>query len=193
MRLVIDGRGLAQSIAWGEITSALGTELMKRSPKSVIVSTPPYFNVSRARRQQFIRELADKLEPVAKCCTREEEVRIGRYMYTVGPVEGSGCVTFACSPVGGTFDPGCQPLPALRKKLLDKNRQLCVAGHERVVLIVGWDETIRTEDVREAISNIDFSCLPNIDRVYFESGLERIHLVYDSLKMLYALKGGSGQ
>lgn len=76
---------------------------------------------------------------------------------------------------------------------MDKNRQLCVAGHERVVLIVGWDETIRTEDVREAISNIDFSCLPNIDRVYFESGLERIHLVYDSLKMLYALKGGSGQ
>jgi hypothetical protein len=194
MRLVEDSRSLGQTIAWSEIASAVLTELKRRVPKDrdFIVYTPPYFKVSKARREQFVREVAAQLGSAAEYCTRDEKVRFGGYPYTVSPYPGSGWVTLACSPTGGYSDPGRQLpqlLSVLRQKLPHKNRQLSVAGHERIVLIVCLEGTTRPEDVREAIANVDFSCLSNIDRVYFESGMEQIQLVYDRLKFVCTLKG----
>lgn len=193
MWLVIDG--LAEAIAQHEISSALGTELMRRGVEDVTIWTPS-FNVSKAHRRQFVQEVADKLEPVAKSCTREVKVCVNGYTYTVDPSPGIGSVWFVCTNGYYASDPGGQLLQlisVLRQKLTHKNRQLSVAGHERIVLLVCLEGMIKTEDVREAISNIDFSCLPNIDKVYFGSGMERINLVYDRSKFSFVLKGGSGQ
>jgi hypothetical protein len=190
MRLV-DSKGLAEFNARYEITSAVLAESKRRVPKDrdFIFYTPPYFKVSKARRKQFVRDLVAQLVSVAKFCTRDQKVRFRGYPYTVSSYPGSGCVTSACNLNGGYPDPGGQLIQSiLRRKLPRKNRQLSVVGHERIVLIVCLEGTTRTEDVQEAISNIDFSCLPNIDKVYFESGMEQIHLVYDRFKFVCTLK-----
>ena len=189
MRLVEDSKGLAEFIARSEIASAVLTELKRCVPedRDFIVYTPPYFKVSKARRKHFVRDLVAQLASVAKSCTRDQKVRFRGYPYTVSPYPGSGWVTSACSPTGGYSDPGgqpLQPLSILRRKLPHKNRQLSVAGYERIVLIVCLEGTTSTEDVREAISHIDFSCLPNIDKLYYESGLGPIHPVYDRFKFI---------
>src|SRR5260370_30445487 len=100
----------------------------------------------------------------------------------------------ACNLNCGYPDPGGQVIQSiLRRKLPHKNRQLSVAGYERIVLIVCLEGTTRTEDVQEAISDIDFSCLSNIDKVYFESGMEQIRLVYDRSMSDLTPGGGSGK
>jgi hypothetical protein len=188
MRLV-DSKGLAESNARYEINSAVLAESKKRVPKDrdFIIYTPPYFKVSKARRKQFARDLAAQLACAAKSCTGDQKVRFHfrGYPYTVSSYPGSGWVTSACNLNGGYPDPGGQLIQSmLRRKLPHKNRQLSVVGHERIVLIVCLEGATRTEDVQEAISNIDFSCLPNIDEVYFESGMEQIDLVHDSFNFV---------
>ncbi len=191
---LVDSKGLAEFNARHEITSAVLAESKRRVPKDrdFIFYTPPYFKVSKARRKQFVRDLAAQLVSVAKSCTSDQKVRFHfrGYPYTVSSYLGSGWVMSACNLNGGYPDPGGQLIQSiLRRKLPHKNRQLSVVGHERIVLIVCLEGTTRTEDVQEAISDIDFSCLPNIDKVYFESGTEQIHLVYDRLKFVCTLKG----
>jgi hypothetical protein len=181
MRLV-DSKGLAEFMARYEITSAVLEELKRCVPndRDFIFYTPPYFKVSKAHRKQFVRDLVAQLAPVARSCTSDQKVRFRGYPYTVSPYPGSGWVTSACNLNSGYPDPGEQLIQStLRRKLPHKNRQLSVAGYERIVLIVCLEGTTRTEDVQEAISDIDFWCLPNIDKVYFESGMEQIRLVYD--------------
>src|SRR5207245_1852533 len=65
-------------------------------------------------------------------------------------------------------------------KLPAKNRQLDIAKHERIVLIVNWALLVSRSDMIEACSLVDFSQFENIDKVYFElPNNGGIHLVYD--------------
>jgi hypothetical protein len=176
MRLTPDD--LAKAIAQYEISTAIGAELIRRGVKDVTIWTPS-FNVPKAYRKQFVQEVADKLEPVAKSCTREVEVRVNVYTYTVDPSPGIGTVFFVSANGYYASDPGEQLLGLISAKLPHKNRQLSVSDHERVVLLVCLEGMIKTEDVQKAVSKIDFSYLPNIDKVYFGSKIERINLVYD--------------
>jgi hypothetical protein len=181
MRFVPDVRGLAESIAHSEILSALGLELRKRRVIDVTIWIS-FLNVSKPRRKQYVQHVADELDAVARPYTLRTSVRIDGRTYTLVPSPGVGDVFFVRAFGGGGGDPREQ-LPQLvsvfRKKLPHKNRQLSVADHERILLIVSLDEMTRTEDVREALSYIDLSILPNIEKVYFKSGSERIDLVYE--------------
>jgi hypothetical protein len=69
--------------------------------------------------------------------------------------------------------------------LSTKNKQLDIANHERVVLIVNWALLVDRSNMIEACSLIDFSQFGNIDKVYFEVPHNgRVHLVYD--RKIYA-------
>jgi hypothetical protein len=72
-------------------------------------------------------------------------------LYTVGP--------------GGAVNPTGMAFNFIERKLPKKNRQLAIANHERVVLIVNWLPLVDPPNMIEACSQIDFSQFQNIDKV----------------------------
>jgi hypothetical protein len=72
------------------------------------------------------------------------------------------------------------------QNLPTKNRQLDIANHERIVLIVNWAFLVDRSNMIEACSLIDFSQFENIDKAYFEvpHAPGHVHLVYD--RVIYA-------
>lgn len=181
MRLVPDPESLKESLRWCDITSKLGAQFERRGLRDVTVWTPP-FAVPKARQDQFVQRVVDKLGPVVSSCAREVTVHIDGRAYTVVPSPGIDDVWFVNGGSYGGSDRGAhlgRIQFLLRQKLEHKNLQLSVGGHERIVLVVCLEETIKTKDVREAISTIDFSDLPNIDKVYYESRREKIEPVHD--------------
>jgi hypothetical protein len=179
---VVDDQRLREFIVRSEINSMLGDELKKLLPgdRDIIVWTPAIFRIPKARWGQFVRKVATELESVTRSWTQQGKAYIDRYPFTANPSPGSGLIfSECCRGYSGGFDLCGQSLTKLRQKLPHKNRQLSVEGHERIVLIVCLEGTILPETIQEAILQIDFSSLPNIDGVYCESGLGPIHLVYD--------------
>ena len=72
------------------------------------------------------------------------------------------------------------------KLLPKKNKQLDIANHERIVLIVNWVLLVGQSDMIEACTLIDFSQFNNIDKVYFDipNSPDQVQLVYD--RKIYA-------
>jgi hypothetical protein len=185
MRLVMDRKSLAKSVASSEFSRAFGAELKRRGVKDFIIWIPS-FSVSKAHLGQLVQEAADKVEVAARSCTRELKLRIDGRIYTLTPSPGIGQILFMRQSGAGTSDPRWwlpQLESFLRTKLPDKNRQLSVQGHERVVLIVSLEGEmiVDTEDFQTVISEIDLSCFANIDKIYFGSGMEQVYLMYDRI------------
>ncbi len=168
---------MARRNTYYEIIHAIWGELARRGVTDLRLRTPSSFNVSRSNREQFVREKADKLELAARSCTDVEGVRVDGF--TVYRAQGLGGIIAASTGRYGTYDAVGAAQATLERKLPDKNSQLDVVGHERIVLILDWNEFVGIDDVREAVSCLDLSCLLNIDKIYFESERERIDLVYE--------------
>ncbi len=75
---------------------ALGSELTRRGVENVIIWMP-FLNLSMTHLKQFAEEVADKLEPVARSCSRKAKALINGYTYTVDPAPGIGTVIFVLS------------------------------------------------------------------------------------------------
>jgi hypothetical protein len=89
-------------------------------------------------------------------------------------------VSFFCVGPGGAFNASGDAYAFITRKLPKKNKQLTIANHERVVLIIGWAPLIGKRDMIEAFSQIDFSQYPNIDKVYFTfPNQAQVDLIYD--------------
>jgi hypothetical protein len=123
------------------------------------------------------KDLADQLEQAMKANAGAREFEVNGFF--VAKIEGLGTVTFSTFGKAGAVNPPGIALAALESKLPNKNNQLAITGHERVVLIVNWALIVGTNELIEACSQIDFSRFPNIDKIYFESRTERVHLVFD--------------
>jgi predicted DNA-binding transcriptional regulator len=65
-RLVNDEAELARDKVWSEVVHLLERELAKRSLKGYVLNTPYYFKVSRVKREEFAKDLADKIEKLLK-------------------------------------------------------------------------------------------------------------------------------
>jgi len=177
VRLTQDGDEMARRNTYNEIIPAIWEELERRGVTDLRLRTPSSFNVSKSNREQFVREKADKLELAARSCTDVEGVRVDGF--TVYRAQGLGGIIAASTGRYGAYDAVDAAQVTLERKLRDKNSQLDVASHERIVLILGWNEFVGIDDVRQAVSCLDLSCLPNIDKIYFESERERIDLAYE--------------
>jgi hypothetical protein len=75
------------------IQIALLSELARRGVENVTIWIP-FLNPSTASLRQFVTEVADKLEPVARSCSDKVKVCISGYTYTVCSSPGIGNVIF---------------------------------------------------------------------------------------------------
>lgn len=77
---------------------ALLWEFARRGIKNVTIwMPPPPPNATTTHLEQYVHEVADKLEPVAMSCSCEAKVLIDGYTYTVHPSPGIGNVIFVRS------------------------------------------------------------------------------------------------
>lgn len=175
-RLIDSQADLASRQIWSQIVDMLQDEMDARGLKGYLVRTPS-FSVPKFRRAQYAKEQANLLEQAIKNNAGVKTFHADGYELTA--IEGLPAVRFSSFSSAMYIDPSGRALTALRDKLPDKNNQLNVAGHERTVLVINWNFPIPTDDVIEACSQIDFTSLPNIDRIYFESTPGRHSLVFD--------------
>lgn len=176
-RLTDSGASLAAQYTWIEIVTLIEKEFESRGIVDLSMSTPPYFSVPKAQRARFVKATCDELEPYVRGLGDGEEVKVKGFC--IAKIQGLGtnmssrCYGFGTfNPVGKAYGPLCRLLP-------EKNAQLEVVGHDRVVLIVSWAHIITTGDLLEALKDIDLEPLRNIDRIYFEPAMDQIDLVFD--------------
>ncbi len=176
-RLVNDEEELARDKVWSEVVHLLERELAQRSLKGYVLNTPPYFKVPRVKREEFAKGLADRVEKLLKANPGVDEITFDGF--SLGRVE--GLERIACGRIGegGAINPTGIALAALEEKLPDKNSQLAIAGHERVIVVINWAYLVGTDDVVEATSQLGFDRFPNIDKVYFEVAQGNFQLVFD--------------
>ena len=177
-RLVKDEAELARERVWSEVVHALERELAERSVKGYLLTTPSYFNVPKVKREQFAKQLADRVQEVIAASPEADELNFdGFALKRIEGLERIACSSFG---EGGAVNPAGIALAALEDKLPHKNDQLAVKDHDRIVLVVNWTAfLVDPGDVVEAATQIDFARFPNIDRMFFEFTPGDIRLVFD--------------
>lgn len=176
-RLVEDATDLARQRVWSQIVHSLEEELPKRGLKGYVIQTPAHFDVGKAKRQEFIREVSDRLEKAIRANSDVDEFEVeGFSLKRVPEFEAVG---FFGVGRGGAVNPPGIALAALLEKLPTKNQQLEAKDHQRDVLIVNWASfVVGTEELIEACTHIDFNAFPNIDELYFEPRQGNIELIF---------------
>lgn len=176
-RLTDDGRAMAAQYVWIEIVTLIEKEFEARGIIGLAMNTPPYFSVPKAQRPQFARKICDKLEPHVRKLADGEEINLERFHIT--KIEGLGGNVSSRYYGFGVFNPVGKAYESVGRLLPEKNAQLNIAGHERAVLIVSWAHIVTTEDMIEALRDVDLESLSNIDRIYFEPAIDQIELVFE--------------
>jgi hypothetical protein len=175
-RLTPRGNELAQTRVWGQIVAELRAELQQKGIKGYIIRTPLFF-VTRPKRQQFVREAAERIAEAVNAQPNSEEIHVGDY--TLSRLVSLKGVEFMGAPSGGAFSSEGIASDCLDENIPWKNQQLAVENCTRVLLIVNWNPLADPSSVLLACSRFDFGKFPNIDQVFFEADPGYFHLAFD--------------
>lgn len=182
-RLVEGKEELVRQKTWSIVANSIAAELRKRGVKEYTIRVPYFFDVPAAKIPDLVRSTADQLEAAISSDPQADTIVVGEFeikcitdfqdvsLYGIGP---GGAV----NPTGTAYD-------FIARKLPDKNRQLDIADHERVVLIVNGAMIVGPSNLIEACTQIDFSKFEHIDKVYVENpNAKAVELIYD--RIIYA-------
>jgi hypothetical protein len=182
-RLVETPEEIIRSKSWSSIANSIAAELRSRGIKGYTIHTPHNFDVPRLKIPAFVLKTADRLEAALKQSPQTDPITVDGF--EIKRIDDFPDVSLFTTGPGGAINPTGIAHDFIAYKLPTKNKQLNIANHERVVLIVNWAVLVDRSNMIEACSLIDFSQFGNIDKVYFE--LPRnggVHLVYD--RRIYA-------
>ncbi len=175
-RLTGDGPTIAAQYTWIEIATLIEKEFETRGIIGLAMNTPPYFSVPKVCRPDFVKEICDRLETHVRNLTDGEEISLDGFQVT--RIDGLR-TNYSSRYYGfGVFNPVVKAYEPVSRLLPEKNSQLSIAGHVRAVLIVSWAHIVTTSDMIEALRDVDLESLSNIDRIYFETAMDRIDLVF---------------
>jgi hypothetical protein len=177
-RLTPSEAELAQNSVWIEIVRQLKTNLRAKGLKGYLIHTPPFF-VAKAKRQVFVRDLAENISRAI--AVQPETEQFEHEGYRITRIPGLSSVEFSNVGSGCAFNPVNIAEACLRDNIEYKNAQLNTTGCTKVILIVNWNPLVDSESVLLACSRFDFSTLTNIDQVYFEVAEGNLHLVFDRI------------
>lgn len=177
-RLVENREEIIRSKSWSTIANGIAAELRRRGIKGYTIHTPYVFDVPRLKIPGFVSKTADQLEVAIKQNPQTDPILVDGF--EINRIDGFLDVCLATIGPGGAINPAGTAYDFMAKKLPTKNKQLDIADHERVVLIVGWAAIVGRSDMIEACSLTDYSQFQNIDKVYFESPHDpgQVHLAY---------------
>jgi hypothetical protein len=176
-RLVEHREEIIRSKSWSTIANAIAAELRRKSIKGYTIHTPSLFNVPRRRIPEFVSQIANLLQAAIKQNPHADPIKVDGF--EIKRIDGFEDVSLFTTGPGGAVNPTGTAHDFMAEKLPTKNKQLNVANHERIVLIVNWAVLVDRSNMIEACTLTDFSQYENIDKVYFElPGNGGVHLVY---------------
>jgi hypothetical protein len=177
-RLVENRNEIIQQKVWSTIANSIAAELRKRGIKGYTIHTPHFFDVPRPKIPDFVSRTADRLEAALKGNPQTDPITVDGF--EIKRIDDFPDVSLFTTGPGGAINPTGSAHDFMAEKLPTKNKQLNIANHKRIVLIVNWAVLVDRSNMIEACSFIDFSQFENIDKVYFElPNNGGIHLVYD--------------
>jgi hypothetical protein len=182
-RLVEKREEIIWSKSWSTIANSIAAELRTRGIKGYTIHAPNAFDVPRLKIPGFVSKITDRLEVALKQNPQTDPITVDGF--EIKRIDDFPDVSLFTTGPGGAINPTGIAHDLIAEKLPTKNKQLNIANHERVVLIVNWAGLVDRSNMIEACSLIDFSQFENIDMVYFgvpHNG--RVHLVYD--RRIYA-------
>lgn len=177
-RLVETPEEIKRSKSWSTIANGIAAELRTRGIKGYTIHTPNTFNIPRAKIPRFVSNAADLLHAAVKQKPDADSIQVDGF--EIKSIQGFPDVLFTTGH-GGAVNPTGTAYDFIVKLLPTKNKQLDVANHERIILIVNWEPLVGQSDMIEACTLSDFSEFNNIDKVYFEipQAPGHVQLVYD--------------
>ena len=177
LRLVPDGEGLGRMRATTEILELLRRTLIERGIRDVFVRIPLLPPVPKVKRPAYVQSVADRIEHARTRTPYAAKMMVDGFCLERIPGWEEPYVSAEKLP--RFFDPVSMAQRALEENLPEKNAQLAIDGHNRVVFIVNDESSpVDTASVIEACRRIDFYSLPNIDEVYFEVVPRHIRSVF---------------
>jgi hypothetical protein len=182
-RLVEKPEEIIRSKSWSTIANAIAVELRVRGIKGYTIHSPHTFDVPRLKIPGFVSKTADRLEVALKQNPQTDPITVDGF--EIKRIDDFPDVSLFTTGPGGAINPTGIAHDFIAEKLPTKNKQLNIANHERVVLVVNWAVLVDRSNMIEACGLIDFTQFENIDKVYFElPNNGGVHLVYD--RQIYA-------
>jgi hypothetical protein len=189
-RLVEKPEEIIRSKSWSTIANSIAAELRTRGIKGYTIHTPHVFDVPRLKIPGFVSKTADRLEAALKQNPQTDPISVDGF--EIKRIDDFPDVSLFTTGPGGAINPTGTAHDFIVEKLPTKNKQLNIANHERIVLIVNWAVLVDRSNMIEACGLIDFSQFGNIDKVYFElPNNGGVHLVYD--RRIYAALQPDGE
>jgi hypothetical protein len=182
-RLVEGKEELVRQKTWSIVANSIAAELRKRGVKEYTIRVPYAFDVPAAKILDLVRSTADQLEAAISSDPEADTIEVGEF--EIKRIKDFQDVSLFGVGPGGAVNPTGTAYDFIARKLPHKNRQLEIADHERVVLIVNGAMIVDPSNLIEACTQIDFSKVEHIDNVYVENpNTKAVQLVYD--RKIYA-------
>lgn len=175
-RLVENGEDLARSRVWHDMAGLIKDETEKKGLKGYLVYTPNFL-VSKSKRKAFAAKQAKIIEEGIKSNQTEEKFSYEGYEFHKIPSLES--ISFSFSDGARSVDSRGTATSSFANKLPKKNKQVGVADHERMLLVVNWAFFVGSHDAIRALSSFDFDQFENVDKIFFEGKQGEFALIYD--------------
>lgn len=182
-RLVESKEEIERSKSWSLISNKLAQELVNRGVTGYTIRTPYAFDVRNSEVEEFVHKIADKLQQAIKANPRSQSIHESGF--EASWIEDFHSVSCYGIGPGGAVNPTADAFNFIERMLPKKNKQLNVANHERIIVMVNGLPLVGHDNVIEACGQIDFTKFGNIDQAYLDNSHSRkVQLVYD--RAIYA-------
>jgi len=175
-RMVEKEEDLAKSKVWHKVTGFLKEAIKKKGLKGYLIYTPQFF-VKKSEMEAYAKKMADVVEKGIKDNpTADEFVHEGFKFHKVPSFE---AISLSYSEGARSVDSRGTATISFASKLPKKNKQVDIADHERILLVINWSFFVDSRAVIKALSSFDFEQFKNVDKIFFESKQGEFSLVYD--------------
>ena len=184
-RMVENGTDLAKNRVWHQVTNFLRDILKKKGLKGYLVYTPQFF-VKKSEMKIYAEKMAEVIEdgiknnPTASKFTHE-----GFNFHKIVSLEN---ISLSYSEGVRSIDSRGTATHSFVDKLPKKNKQVNIADHERVLVVVNWAFFVDPHSAIRALSSFDFGQFENVDKIFFEGKEGEFSLIFDR-SVVDAIKG----
>lgn len=178
-RLVESKEEIERSKSWSLISNKLAQELVNRGVTGYTIRTPYAFDVPNNEVERFVGKIADKLQKAIEANPRSQSIHESGF--EASWIEDFHSVSCYGIGPGGAVNPTADAFNFIERMLPKKNKQLNIANHERIIVMVNGLPLVGHDNVIEACGQIDFTKFGNIDKAYLDNPHSgKVQLVYDT-------------
>lgn len=175
-RMVESGDDLAESRMWHQVSGFLREAIQKKGLKGYLVYTPHFF-VRKSEIKTYAEKMAEVIEKGVKDNSTAEEFEYEGFRFH--KIKSLETISFSYSRGVRSIDSRGTATISFSSKLPKKNKQVDVANHERILVVVNWAFFVDSNDAIRALSSFDFDQFENVDKIFFEGKQGEFSLIFD--------------